>query len=44
MVECQMVGVPFPPGVPMRKTIVFAATAALGLATHLIAAPTALGG
>jgi hypothetical protein len=35
---------PSPIGVPMRKTIVFAAAAAFGLATHLIAAPTALGG
>jgi hypothetical protein len=39
-----VVGVPSPPGAPMRKTIVFAAAAAFGLATHLIAAPTALGG
>jgi hypothetical protein len=36
--------VPRSPGVPMRKTIVFAATALLGLTAHVISAPTALGG
>ena len=35
---------PVPTGVPMRKTIVFAATALLGLTAHVITAPTVLGG